>query len=179
MVNKLIVLFFMDKMDVPLTDEILAEVCTLQNSWLEYMDFVNIIHILVDSGFVYKKIVYHDDDSKKKQDGTIYYSITPDGRACLSYFYTRIPASLRAEITEFVKDNRAVYRRKQEYPHQYHLQPDKTYTCYLKIVDSLKTTLDIRINVSNKNIAKAVAEKWEKENKAAQVYAMLYELLVE
>ena len=166
-VNKLTVLFFIDKMDVPLTEGTILEVCYYQNPWLEYMDCIQALNQLSDSGFVYKTT----------HENTVYYSITPDGRSCLSHFYSRVPSSVRADIAEFVKENRALYRRKQEYSNSYRLNADKTYTCTLKIVDSMKTTLDLKINVANKEVAKSVAKKWE--NKAAQIYTMLYEQLVD
>lgn len=166
-VNKLTVLFFMDKMDVPMTEGIILEACYYQNTWLEYMDCVQTLNLLLESDFL----------SKTTHDNTVYYSITPDGRACLSHFYSRVPSSIRAEITEFVKENRAIYRRKQEYFTSYRMNSDKTYTCTLKIVDSMKTTLDLKFNVANKEIAKSVAKKWE--NNAAQIYTMLYEQLVD
>lgn len=157
----------MDKMDVPMTNDIIFEACSFQNTWLSYMDCFQALDLLLDADFIYKTT----------HDNTVYFTITPDGRACLSHFYSRIPASIRAEISDFVKENRAAYRRKQEYSTSYHLNPDKTYTCTLKIVDSLKTTLDIKFNVANKDIAKSVAKKWESD--AAQIYAMLYEQLVD
>lgn len=166
-VNKLTILFFMDKMDVPLTEAIILEACYYKNPWFEYMDCVQTLNLLLESDFL----------SKTTHDNTEYYSITAEGRACLSHFYMRVPASTRAEITEFVKENRAIYRRKQEYSTSYRPNPDKSYTCILKIVDSMKTTLDLKITVANKEIAKAVAKKWE--NNAAIVYTMLYEQLVD
>ena len=168
-VNKLIILFFIDKMDVPLTEETILKACYYNNPWLEYMDCMQTLRLLTETGFIF---------SKKTYDGTYYYTITPDGRACLSYFYMRIPASLRAEITEFVKENRTLYRRNQEYSASYRLNPDKSYTCTLKIVDRMiKTTLNLEINVPNKKVAVAVREKWV--TKAAQIYTMLYEQLVD
>ncbi len=166
-VNKLTVLFFMDKMDVPLTEGTILKACYYQNPWLEYMDCVQTLNLLLDAGFIFKKV----------NDGMAYYSITSDGRACLSHFYSRVPSSIRSEITRFVKENRAIYRREQEYSTSYRLNPDKSYTCTLKIVDSIKTTLDLKINVANKEIAKNVAKKWE--TKAAEIYTTLYEQLVD
>ncbi len=167
MVNKLILLFFMDKMDVPLTDSIILEACYYQNPWLEYMDCVQALNQLLETGFVFSTV----------HESLKYFSITPDGRACLSHFYSRIPSSVRQEISDFVKLNRALYRRKQEYSTSYHMNPDKTYTVQLKIVDPMKTTLDIKFNVANKETAKSVANKWG--DRAAQIYTLLYEQLVD
>ena len=166
-VNKLILLFFMDKMDVPLTDGIILESCYYQNPWLEYMDCVQALNQLMDTGFIYSTT----------HENCTYFSITPDGRACLSHFYSRIPLSTRQEITEFVRENRTTYRRKQEYSTSYHMNPDKTYTVQLKIVDPMKTTLDLKFNVANKELAKQAAAKWG--DKAAAVFTMLYEQLVD
>ena len=166
-VNKLTILYFIDKMDVPMTEAIILEACYYRNPWLEYMDCVQTLNLLLEADFI----------SKTTHDNTVYYSITPNGRECISLFYSRVPSSLRSAITEFVKDNRASYRRKQEYSTSYRLNPDKTYTCTLKIVDSMKTTIDLKFTVANKEIAKAVAKKWE--TNAPQIYAMLYEQLVD
>lgn len=167
MVNKLILLYFMDKMEVPLTDSIILEVCYYQNPWLEYMDCVQALNQLLETDFI----------SSTVHENLKYYGITTSGRDCLSHFYSRIPSSTRQEIVDFVKANRTLYRRKQEYSTSYHMNADKTYTVQLKIVDPMKTTLDLKFNVANKEIAKNVSAKWG--DKAAQIYTILYEQLVD
>ena len=67
-VNKLIVLFFMDKMDVPMTESIIMEACYYKNTWLEYMDCVQSLNLLIEAGFIYKTV----------RDNTTYYSITSE-----------------------------------------------------------------------------------------------------
>lgn len=169
-INKLLLLFFMDKMDVPLTESIILKACYYENPWLEYMDCISTLNQLQESGLLFRSV----------HDKTPYYSITPDGRGCISHFYARIPASVRAEITEFVKENRVAIRRKQEYSTSYQLNADHTYTVILKIIDPTnptKITMDLRFVVSNKEIAKSVAEKWG--TKAAKIYGIIYEQLVD
>ena len=165
--NKLILLYVFEAMDVPITNNIIIEMCTSRNTWLSYMDCTITIAQLRDSGFIYQA-------SREKNS---YYSITPDGRQCLSLFYTRIPSSLRTEITEYVKENRMSLRRKQEYYRNYYKNNDGTYTVQLKIVDPVQTTLEIKLNVANRNTAKSVYDKWEK--KAVQIYSVLHEELID
>lgn len=165
--NKLILLYVFETMDVPITANTIIEMCTSRNAWLSYMDCTITINQLQEAGFIYRS-------SKEKNS---YYNITADGRQCLSLFYTRIPSSLRAEITEFIKENRMTMRRKQEYYHNYYKNNDGTYTVQLKIVDPVQTTLEIKLNVANRNTAKSVYSKWEE--KAAQIYGHLHEELID
>lgn len=166
-INKLILLYVFEAMDVPITSNIIIEMCTSRNTWLSYMDCTITISQLLESGFIFR--------SSREKDS--YYSITADGRQCLSLFYMRIPASLRAEITDYVRENRMSLRRKQEYYRDYSKNDDGTYTVQLKIVDPVQTTLEIRLNVATRNTAKAVHDRWE--NKAAQIYAYLHEELID
>ena len=156
-INKLILLYVFEAMDVPITGNTIIEMCTSRNTWLSYMDCTITINQLIESGFIYQA-------SKEKNS---YYNITADGRQCLALFYTRIPSSLRTEITEYVKENRMTMRRKQEYYRNYYKNNDGTYTVQLKIVDPVQTTLEIKLNVANRNTAKMVYNKWE--DKAANL----------
>ena len=165
--NKLILLFVFDAMEVPITNNTIVEICTSRNTWLSYMDCTLTINLLVDAGFIYRT-------SKEKNS---YYNITADGRQCLSLFYMRIPSSLRTEITEYVRENRMQIRRKQDYYGNYYKNQDGTYTVQLKIVDPVQTTLEIKLNIANRATAKMVFEKWEK--KASQIYGFLHEELID
>lgn len=166
-VNKLILLFVFDKMDVPITENTIIEMCTSRNMWLTYMDCKQAMAQLLETGFIYQST--HDRNS--------YYSITPDGRMCLAMFYMQIPTSLRSDITEYIKENRMTFRRKQEYSGTYYKNADGTYTVLLKIIDPVQTTLEIKLNVANRHTAKSVYEKWK--DKAAQVYYTLHDVLID
>ena len=101
--NKLILLFVFDKMEVPLSENTVLDMCCSSNNWLAYMDCQPILNQLLECGWLY-------DISN---DGDPLYTITPDGRICLANFFINIPASTREEISLFVKHNRNKYRRKQ------------------------------------------------------------------
>ena len=90
--SKLTLLFLLDKMEIPLTQFNLLDICTSTNQWLGYMDCIEIIDQLINAKFIFKT----DDEGQE-----IRYGITYEGRACLSDFYQRIPASLREKITQY------------------------------------------------------------------------------
>ena len=166
--NKLLMLFVLDTMDIPMTDNTIVVMCTSHNSWITYMDCMLTLPQLAEAGFAYKTA----PDKKNN-----YYSVTPDGRECLSHFFSQIPASVRNEIKDYIKEHRMSYRRRQEYSRDYFRNSDGNHTVVLKIVDPVQTTMELKLNVPTRMTAKQIYNKWEE--KAAQVYTAIHELLIE
>ena len=165
--NKLILLFVFDKMEVPLSENTVLDMCCSSNNWLAYMDCQPTLHQLLDSGWI-----YNIGDT-----GEHLYTITTDGRICLANFFINIPASTREQISLFIKNNRAKYRRKQECVADYFMNKDGTYTVYLKIIEPAQPVLELKLVVPNRQIAKDIYKKWGE--KAVDVYRNVYEQLVD
>lgn len=166
-INKLILLFVFDKMECPISENTIIDMCCSSNSWISYMDSKPILNKLLDENFIYNDAKYGDP----------LYTITPEGRLCLSEFYVQIPITTREEITKFVKQNRQKYRRKQECVADYHMNKDSTYTVYLKINDVSQPLLELKFIVPNRQIAKNIYKSWEE--KAGNIYATIYDNLVD
>ena len=166
-INKLILLFVFDKMEVPLSENTVLDMCSSSNSWISYMDCKPLLSTLLQHSFIYKV----------STQGEPLYSITPDGRICLADFYVQIPSSLREEISVFVKKNRNKYRKRQECVADYFMNKDGTYTVYLKIVEPSQPILELKLVVADRHTAKNIYKKWEE--KAGSVYATVYDCLVD
>ncbi len=166
-VNKLILLFVFDKMETPLEESIALDICCSCNTWINYMDCKPLFSQLLEVGFLYEVA----------SGGKTLYTITPEGRNCLAHFFSKIPTSTREEISQFVKTNRLKYRKKQECPADYFMNRDGTYTVMLKIVEPTQPVLELKFVVPNRQTAKAIYKKWE--DKSADVYANIYEMLVD
>ncbi len=166
-VNKLILLFVFDKMETPLMERTMVDICTSSNNWINYMDCVVLIHKLISDGFICE--IPGDDDPL--------YTITPEGRETLANFYINIPKSLREEISRFVKNNSTRFRNKQECKADYYLNKDGTYTVFLKILNPLQPMLELKFVVPDKKTANYIYKKWE--DKASELYSVIYETLVD
>ena len=123
-INKLIILFVFDKMETALSERTVIETCTSGNTWLNYMDCMDLLPRLVDDGFLCRI-------SASEEEGL--YTLTSDGRETLSNFYIMIPKSIRDEITTFIKNNSGKLRNRQECKSDYYQNVDGTYTVFLKI----------------------------------------------
>ncbi|MCH5160445.1 MAG: DUF4364 family protein [Clostridiales bacterium] len=165
--NKLIVLFVFDKMDIALSEKTIINICYTQNGWMMPIYCMDAIQKLVKANFIHPTT-----RGREKM-----YTLTPDGRVCLANFYSRLPESLRQEISDYVKTNRMSFKRQQEYMHTYYKNNDGTYTVWLRIVEPSSTLLDLKFVVPNNRTAKNIHENWEK--KASNVYLMLHDQLVE
>lgn len=165
-VDKLIVLYVADMVSVPLTNETITEICS-NNNWVSFMICKQCIADLIDARFLV---------NVSKGTSPI-YSISSDGRECLSCLYHKIPLSTRDAIKAHIQDNISTYKRKQEYIANYNKNADSSYTVVLKIV-SLETqpVMELRLNVKNANTAKWIHKQWIE--KAPEVYESIYELLL-
>lgn len=168
-VNKLILLYVMDKMDCEMTEDTIFDMCYYRNKWISYFGCKIALSELLKSGYA--------KELKASGSSQRYYLITTEGRSCLSYFFNEIPTSIRDEIVEFVKQNRLSFRRKQEYFSDSYKNDDDTLTVVLKIVEPSSTKMELKINVPQKLTAKKVEKEWQE--KASKVYAAIYDILLD
>ncbi|MDD3831886.1 MAG: DUF4364 family protein [Clostridia bacterium] len=166
--NKLILLFIFDKMEMPLSENTIIDLCKNKNNWIEYVDLKIALEQLLEANFVCKM---------PNGTGEPFYNITVEGRVCLAHFFVRIPSSSREMISNYIKNSRMNYRRRQEYSSKYEKCDDGTYDVTLCITDSMQVVLELKMNVPNRSTAKYIDKNWG--DKAAKVYSAIYDNLVD
>ena len=169
MQKKLLILFILEKMEFPLTDISISEIVVANPSWINYMDFRDALFLLTESRLI----------RRKSHASETVFTITQGGRDCLTHFYTKIPASIREEITTYAKENRQRFKRSQEYTYDYFKNSDASHTLVLKIRDQAAgdNLLEIRIKTPTRAAAVKAASKWK--DKAATVYENIYGIISE
>lgn len=170
--NKLILLYMLDKMEIPLTENSILEICTSKNNWLTYMECKDILWQLVKTKFVWFK-----EDENAPAEGK--YSITSEGRDCLGHFYGKIPPSIRETISDFCKKNRISFKRAQEYVPNFHKNSDGTHTVVLRINNpqDIQPLLKIQIKTDSRRGAMNACKRWEE--KAPSIYEYILENLLD
>lgn len=168
--NKLILLYVLDKMEIPLTENSILEICSSQNDWLNWMDCKDLLAQLVTANFVYKP----NTDNEENR-----YRITVTGRGCLSEFYTRIPASLRSQIDQFSLTNKMKYKRNQEYVSKNYKNEDGSYTVELKILEPVTaaTIFGLTCKADSRHAAMLACKKWR--DIAPMIYESVYGKIIE
>lgn len=172
-VNQLIVLQILEKIEIPLSQSSLMDICTGKGrQWLGYIDFVEVLSKLLEFNFISKVIV--DNEYEKER-----YKITEQGIECLGYFYLKIPVTIREKIAQFCKENKMKFKREQEFISKYEKASDNSYTCTFKIIspNEAKTIFEIKMQFPNRESAKNATDKWKE--KAPNIYSSVYEILGE
>lgn len=169
-VNKLILLYVLDKMEIPLTENSILEICSSQNDWVHWMDCKELLEQLIQSKFIYKPSTDNDENR---------YNITVAGRECLSQFYTRIPASRRDEISKFATENKLKFKRNQEYVAKSYKNEDGSYMVDLKILEPLTTDsiFSVSIKTDTRHSATIACKRWREL--APTVYEYIYSKIIE
>ncbi len=169
--DKLIMLFVIDKMEIPLTEDSILDICSVKNIWIKnYMDCKAIIHDLVDSKLLYK--IGNENEEKEL------FALTYEGRECLSHLYRRIPLSAREEISAYLQANRLNVKSSQEYSATYTKNEDGSYDVQLKIYEPLitKPIFSLNIKAPSRQTANEAIHKWKAN--APMIYEMIYEKLI-
>lgn len=166
-VNKLIILYVFDAMEMSLTEDTVVDICYYDIACMQFIDCKEAMANLIEAGLL----------CVTSSTGKPMYAITHDGSECLAHFYTRIPSHLRDQITAFGKENRLRLRKQQEYFSDYFKNDDGSYTVLLRILDQKLVIMELKLVVSSRNSAKWITKNWC--DKAAQIYGVLHETLLD
>lgn len=170
-IQKIKLLFVLEKLEIPLTENNIIDICTSSNNWFTYLDLKEALYELIEVGFICENKTPNEETR---------YAITLDGRNCLSHFYFRIPKDTREKITHFVQENRMKLKRSQEYVSEYEKnEKDGSYIVTLKIKEPALTSslLTIKLKAPNRKSAVEATKKWQK--KAPQIYENIYENILD
>ena len=166
--NKLLILFILGKLEMPIEEDLLLEMCSQEYNLIPYMFCKHVIFELIEFGFIKKHLTEHNK---------IHLTITEEGRNCLDSFYNDIPKSLRDEVSNIIRRDKLEMKIKQEFISDYYKNADNTFTVALKILNIDKEMLNIKLNVDKRQKALALHNKWQ--TNAPEVYKALSEILLE
>ena len=169
--DKLTMLFVIDKMEIPLTEDSILDICSVKNMWIKnYMDCKTTIHDLVDSNLLYK---ISDGNGSKEL-----FALTYEGRECLSHLYRRLSLEKREEISAYLQANKLNVKSSQEYSSTYQKNDDGSYNLELKIYEPQATTpmFTLILKAPTRQSANEAIHKWK--TTAPTIYETIYEKLI-
>lgn len=168
--NKLLILFILDKYETAISQEILSQMCCIDNNWIPYFCFGSFVDELIGARFVLSEA-----DKNNANDRLL--SISDDGKVCLSYFYSSIFKSIRDDVSEYIRQNKLKYRRKQEFVCNYEKNTDGTYSVHCIVLNGQSILFELKFVVPNARKAETVAAKWQ--DAAPEVYKNYVDLLID
>ncbi len=169
-IQKIKLLFLLERMEIPLTENNIIDICTSRNNWFTYLDLKEAMMELLQVGFVIENPIENEEPR---------YTITLEGRKCLSHFYFRIPKDTRDKIITYSQENIMNFKKIQEYVSEYTKNKDGSYTVTLKIKEAMlsNSLLTVKLKTPTRQSAVDASKKWT--NKAAQIYEYIYDNLLD
>lgn len=168
--NKLLVLFILEKLEMPIGEEILVQMCAVDNNWIPYFYCKQVINELAGANFILRR------PEENKQPGYV-VAINEDGKVCLSHFFKDIPCSVREEVTAYIHRTKLEYKRKQEFTSKCSRDKDGSYKVCCQILKAENPMFELNFNVATHGKALNICNGWTQ--KAPDVYKTFLEMLVD
>ncbi len=167
---KLLILFILEKLEMPINEDILLQMCSWDNNWIPRLYFSKYVAELAGAGFISRHV-----DEISGQDYVL--SLSEDGKVCLSHFFNEIYKSVRDDVTAYIRNNRLLYRKKQEFSCTYSQNADKTFKVNCAVLNGESPVFEITFNVPTLAKAIDVRNKWQ--TKATEFYKTYTDLLID
>ncbi len=165
-INKLLLLYLIDKMDMPLTNSQISQFI-LEESFMTYYVLQQTLSEMVADGYLEKAL---DNNATR-------YNITQEGITTLEYFEKHLSIEDRAKIVKFVSSNRRTIKKDFETTANYfydHVNDEFTVKC--GIYEDDRTLMEINVSVVNREQAKLICNNW-KQNVSLMYQNILMKLI--
>ena len=83
---------------------------------------------------------------------------------------------MRDNIADFIRENKLLFKRKQEYFSDSFKNKDGSYTVILKIMEPDTTNLEVKLSVPEQQTARDIQKNWQ--DSASKVYSSILETLL-
>ncbi len=163
-VNKLIVLYLLSEIKLPLTLSQLTQM-VLERGDADYFSIQQYLNQLIESKLIIKQ----------KEDSSSRFCISEAGKQTLDFFSARIPYEVRSEIDEYVYTNWRTLKNELDITAYYIPDKKHEYIVHCKITENDISLVEININVTTKQQAIQMCDKW-KDN-ASELYRDILRLL--
>ncbi|NLX69788.1 MAG: DUF4364 family protein [Clostridiales bacterium] len=162
--NKLSILYYIDRLDIPLTNTQVTQFF-LENNIMNYFDLQQLLSQLVSS----------DHLSCLETGHKSFYSITKKGGETLRFFRSHIPQWLRHAIDIYAQQNRSRFKRENQITAEYKRISSKEYQVICKVMENDIVLIDLRLSVTDRKQARIICNNWD--TKAPEIYKYIMQQL--
>lgn len=163
--SKLILLYFLLKMDFPLTNTQITRF-VMENTFMNYFDLQQYLNDLLNS-----KLIERSYSNSKS-----FYTLNDLGKNTLDSFHKRISASLCDIIDKYTDENRTIIRNETQVISKYKKVKEKEYIVSCKVMENDIALIDLTLNVVSSKQARQICRNWEAS--ATIIYKNLIENLM-
>lgn len=163
---KLIILFILDKVDFPLTNAQLSNFI-LEKEYTNYFNIQQAINELEATELIKKETIRNSS----------LFRITPAGTETLSFFGDEISDAIKADILEYLKNNRYSLREEVSTLADYYEAKKGEFIAHCYVCEKESKIVEINLSVPTEEEAQAVCNSWK--SKSAEIYEYLMSKLLQ
>lgn len=158
---KLMILYMLNRVKFPLKNSQIQEFM-LGKGYTDYFTFQKAIGELLEANFVSVDIMRT----------TSHYDITREGSEALGYFGSSISESIKADIDDFLKENRIRLRNEVGVISDYYKTTNADYTVRCEVREGKNALISMEISVPTVDQAEVICANWQKDNQKLYAYIM-------
>ena len=164
--SKLMLLYLIDKMDLPLSRSQITDFI-LEADLMDYYTLQQSLAEMVEG-------LYLDSTN---DNNTTRYTITDEGLLTLEYFEKHIPASIRTKINNYVKDNRGEIKRAFENTATFFPNAENNeFLVKCGVYEEGRVLMELSISVDTREQARLIQNNWK--TNAKTMYGDIIGILV-
>ena len=149
--DKLIILYLIDKMDLPLSRSQITDYIIQQ----EFMDYYTLQQALAD-------MVEGNYLDATADNNTTRYTLTDDGIQALEYFEKHLPPSIRNKINQYIKENRKDIKRAFENTATFFPNADNDeFLVKCGVYEEGRVLMELSISVDTRDQARLIQNNWK------------------
>ncbi len=159
---KLIILFILDKVDFPLTNAQMSNFI-LERGYTDYFNIQQAIKELETSSLLKGETIRNSS----------YFVITDSGRETLDFFNKEIGDTIKAEIIEYLKENKYELREEGSTLSEYFEAKKGEYIAHCYVQERGSKIMEISLNVTSEEEATSICNNWKEKSQEIYAYLML------
>lgn len=149
--KKIILLFLIDKMDIPLSNSQISQFA-MEENFMNYYTVQKYLNEMVDIGYLDK---LQDNNSTR-------YTITEDGLTALDAFIKNVPITIRNRIAKYVSEHRKVVKQDYEITANHFFDyNNKEYIVKCGIYEDEMMLMELNLSVVTKEQALIICNNWK------------------
>lgn len=162
---KLIILFILDKVDFPLTNAQMSNFI-LDKGYTNYFNIQQAIKELDSSELVKGETIRNSS----------YFLITDAGRETLEFFNKEIGDTIKAEIMDYLKENKYKLREEVSTLSEFYEAKKGEFIAHCYVRERGSNIVEVSLNVTSEEEATAICNNWK--DKSQEIYAYLMQELL-
>jgi hypothetical protein len=149
--NKLVLLYLINKMDLPLSRSQITDFVR-EGEYMDYYTMQQTLEEMVVGAYLEK---IQDNNNTR-------FSITDEGVTTLEYFESHIPGGIRSKINKYVHDHFNTVKRDFEVTATYFLDNEiNEYIVKCGVYEDKRILMEINVSVVSRDQAKMIQNNWK------------------